>query len=481
MRARWPDSADRRRQIDAALAPGGALDQLDTDDPTVLGALARLRGDCAEAKEALSVDSDTSIPVLLPNVQTEVRITRGEFETMIRPALGDSVDALRRALRSAEVDPAEVSVVLLVGGSSRIPLVAQLVSAELGRPVAVDAHPKHSVALGAALAAAGGVGAAAPAPASPAPAPPAPAPSPPAPAPRAPAPPPPPGAVPVVTVPPPPAPPAPAPVPSAPAPSPPAPSLDKPRADPPPRPSIPAADLPPTQAIPVAELPVASPPPPPPPPPPPGFAAPPPAPTPAPAPAPTAPASRPPSTPPPWATGAPAEPNVAPAWATGADATAAHAPVPAAPSPSPRRSRKGPPAFLLVLGAFAVVAVAAAGYLVLGRDGGGGATLPEGCVDAADFVCITEPPTLDGATLSVPFSTGATLSETGTKVAFTWGSEQTIGAGSTQEFESYVGGSPARFPASDAPDGATEICAVLANADFTEQTGSGNCQDLPTP
>ena len=40
---------------------------------------------------------------------------------------------------------------LLVGGSSRIPLVAEMVGAELGRPVAVDAHPKHAVALGAAI------------------------------------------------------------------------------------------------------------------------------------------------------------------------------------------------------------------------------------------------------------------------------------------------------------------------------------------
>ena len=43
--------------------------------------------------------------------------------------------------------------VLLAGGSSRIPLVAETLSAELGRPLAVDAHPKHVVALGAALAA----------------------------------------------------------------------------------------------------------------------------------------------------------------------------------------------------------------------------------------------------------------------------------------------------------------------------------------
>jgi hypothetical protein len=48
-----------------------------------------------------------------------------------------------------------LDAVLLVGGSSRIPLIAQLVSAELGRPVAVDADPKTTTATGAALAARG--------------------------------------------------------------------------------------------------------------------------------------------------------------------------------------------------------------------------------------------------------------------------------------------------------------------------------------
>jgi hypothetical protein len=53
--------------------------------------------------------------------------------------------------------------VLLVGGSSRIPMVAHLVSAELGRPTSVDTHPKHAIALGAAAVGADrtGVGAAA--------------------------------------------------------------------------------------------------------------------------------------------------------------------------------------------------------------------------------------------------------------------------------------------------------------------------------
>jgi hypothetical protein len=138
-------------------ALGGAVEELKPTDPAALAALARLRQECVDAKEALSSDSDASVPVMLPNLQTEVRVTRGELEALIRPPLVDSVAALRRALRSAGVQPEDVGVILLVGGSSRIPLVAQLVGNEFGRPVAVDAHPKHAVALGAALAAVPGV------------------------------------------------------------------------------------------------------------------------------------------------------------------------------------------------------------------------------------------------------------------------------------------------------------------------------------
>ena len=81
---------------------------------------------------------------------------------MVRPVLYESIEALRRALRSAGVTPEQLQAVLLVGGSSRMPIVSQLVGAELGRPVAVDAHPKHAIALGAAWVASG---AGAPAPA----------------------------------------------------------------------------------------------------------------------------------------------------------------------------------------------------------------------------------------------------------------------------------------------------------------------------
>ena len=130
---------------------GEPLTGLDDALPATVAAVSRLREECTSAKETLSSDTDTTIPVLLPGHSTEVRITRGELERMVRPALYDTISALQRAIRSAGVTPAELHSVLLIGGSSRMPLVAQLVGAEVDRPVAVDAHPKHAVALGAAI------------------------------------------------------------------------------------------------------------------------------------------------------------------------------------------------------------------------------------------------------------------------------------------------------------------------------------------
>jgi hypothetical protein len=128
-----------------------AFAELDDSDPAVLSAVARIRRECTEAKEALSSDTEVSIPVLLPSSRGSVRLHRSEFEAMIGPQVEDTVAALRSAVISAGFAPDQLSAVLLVGGSSRIPLVAQLVSEQLGRPVAVDADPKNAIAKGAAL------------------------------------------------------------------------------------------------------------------------------------------------------------------------------------------------------------------------------------------------------------------------------------------------------------------------------------------
>jgi actin-like ATPase involved in cell morphogenesis len=129
---------------------GDSLMDLDENEPSLVAAMSRLRQECTAAKEALSSDTDVTIPVLLPGLTTEVRLTRAELEEKLRPALYGSVEALRRALVSASVEAADLEAILLVGGSSRMPLIAQLVTAEFGRPVMVDDHPKHGVALGAA-------------------------------------------------------------------------------------------------------------------------------------------------------------------------------------------------------------------------------------------------------------------------------------------------------------------------------------------
>jgi molecular chaperone DnaK len=128
-----------------------AFDGLDEDDPAVLSAVAAVRRECTEAKEALSADTEVSIPVLTPVGQGSVRLHRSEFEAMIRPHVEETVSALHRAIASAGVGADQLTAVLLVGGSSRIPLVAQMVSEQLGRPVAVDADPKNAIAKGAAL------------------------------------------------------------------------------------------------------------------------------------------------------------------------------------------------------------------------------------------------------------------------------------------------------------------------------------------
>ncbi|MDQ0632667.1 molecular chaperone DnaK [Arthrobacter pascens] len=134
---------------------GAALAGVDHDMPGALAALARLRRECVEAKEALSSDTEASISVFLPGIQQQVRLVRAEFEAMIEGPIRETVDALESSLQDVGLTAGDLSAVLLIGGSSRIPLVAQLISQQLDRPIAVDADPKSSICLGAAVSALG--------------------------------------------------------------------------------------------------------------------------------------------------------------------------------------------------------------------------------------------------------------------------------------------------------------------------------------
>src|SRR3954452_4542786 len=137
---------------------GSMADGVDPADPEAVASLNRLRRDCVEAKESLSFDTETMIPVALPGLHTRVRLNRSELEAMIAPSLADTVTATARAWRGAGVAPAQLSAILLAGGSSRIPLVSQLLSTEFQRPVVADPHPEHSIAMGAAVSTAAALG-----------------------------------------------------------------------------------------------------------------------------------------------------------------------------------------------------------------------------------------------------------------------------------------------------------------------------------
>jgi YVTN family beta-propeller protein len=132
----------------------GALAELDMTDPEAAAAMAKLRQECVQAKEALSVDTETTIPVLLPSRHFYARLTRQDFEAMIRAPIESTIGTLVRAVHTARLDVQQLAAILLVGGSSRIPLIERMISEETGRRIVFDAHPKYAVSLGAAMVAA---------------------------------------------------------------------------------------------------------------------------------------------------------------------------------------------------------------------------------------------------------------------------------------------------------------------------------------
>ncbi|WP_430334150.1 Hsp70 family protein [Rhodococcus sp. ACT016] len=136
-----------RYVLDAVADRIGTLDPFDS---AATDALSDLRRNCTAAKEALSTDTETVIPVALPGYATDVRLVRSELEDLIRPALVSSLELVREALRSAEIEVFDVSCVLLAGGGGAIPLVAELVSSGLGLTVAAASEPALTAALGAA-------------------------------------------------------------------------------------------------------------------------------------------------------------------------------------------------------------------------------------------------------------------------------------------------------------------------------------------
>ncbi|WP_186499727.1 Hsp70 family protein [Micromonospora sagamiensis] len=133
------------RQLD------GAVTALDPADPGTTSVLAALQRNCMLAKEALSSHDKAEIKVPLPESVRHVTVTREAFEQMITPPVETTIETFRRTLTAAGITLQDLTAVLLVGGSSQIPLVNRLLRDTLQRPIMINTHPKHAVALGAAM------------------------------------------------------------------------------------------------------------------------------------------------------------------------------------------------------------------------------------------------------------------------------------------------------------------------------------------
>lgn len=111
-----------------------------------------LRKAVVQAKQELSFEDRTTLEVPLPNRSLYVRdILRAEFEELARPILERTMDPVRSALADAKIAPTDIDDVVLVGGSTRLPLVHRMLTQFFGRRPRTGINPDEAVALGAAV------------------------------------------------------------------------------------------------------------------------------------------------------------------------------------------------------------------------------------------------------------------------------------------------------------------------------------------
>ncbi len=122
-------------------------------------ALQRLREAAEKAKIELSNLTET--PINLPFITAdetgpkhlEVELTRAKLEELIGHLVRKTIEPMEQALRDSELSKDKISRVLLVGGSTRIPMVRRIIEEYFGSSVPIDrsVNPDEAVALGAAL------------------------------------------------------------------------------------------------------------------------------------------------------------------------------------------------------------------------------------------------------------------------------------------------------------------------------------------
>jgi molecular chaperone DnaK len=115
-------------------------------------AVATIRRAVIEAKTALSSQPGTKLDIeLLGGKRYQREITREQFELSIQPIIDRTAGPCRQAMKDAALKPEQINEVVLVGGSTRIPKVRELVERMFQRTPHTDLNPDEVVALGAAV------------------------------------------------------------------------------------------------------------------------------------------------------------------------------------------------------------------------------------------------------------------------------------------------------------------------------------------
>lgn len=108
-----------------------------------------LLGLARSAKEQLTTESEVSLT--LPGTGAQITLSREQFDSLVQPLVAKTIRACKRAMKDAGVELNEVQDVVMVGGSTRVPLVQTRVGEFFQRPPHIDIDPDRVVAIGAAL------------------------------------------------------------------------------------------------------------------------------------------------------------------------------------------------------------------------------------------------------------------------------------------------------------------------------------------